>query len=61
MNNDAYEEVLDILLDEGAKEADRRIGEGLTEPEEDISFSAEHMKRMKTLFSAERRKIKTIS
>lgn len=58
MNNDAYEEVLDILLDEGAKEADRRIGEGLTEPEEDISFSAEHMKRMKTLFSEERRKIK---
>lgn len=58
MNNDAYEEVLDILLDEGAKEADRRIGEGLTETEEDISFSAEHMKKMKTLFSAERRKIK---
>ena len=56
MDEKSYEKAFDILLKSGTEEAARRIADETAEPSEEIEFSKEHLKKMKAIFAAEKRK-----
>lgn len=56
MDEKSYDKALDILLESGARQAGSRIADEIPMPDNEPDFSKRHIKKMKALFAAEKRK-----